>query len=84
MSLNIKNQKTNKLVRELADITGESVTEAVTVAVEERLKRVKRRDPDALAERLMAIGRHAAAHMDESFKTVDIDELLYDERGLPK
>jgi antitoxin VapB len=72
------------LAKELADITGESVTEAVTVALEERLLRVKRRNPDALALRLMAIGRHAAAHMEEPFKSMDIDEFLYDERGLPK
>jgi antitoxin VapB len=84
MSMNIKNPKTHKLAKELADITGESVTEAVTVAVEERLQRLKRRDPDALASRLMAIGRHAAAHMEEPYKSMDIDEFLYDERGLPK
>ena len=41
MSLNIKNEETYRLVRELADLTGESMTGAVTEAVRERLKRIK-------------------------------------------
>lgn len=42
MSLNIKNPETNRLARELARRTGESVTQAVTVALQERLERQKR------------------------------------------
>ena len=45
MRLNIKNPKTDRLVRELAQLTGESLTAAVTVALAERLERVKREDP---------------------------------------
>jgi antitoxin VapB len=37
MSLNIKNPETYRLVKELADATGESMTTAVTEAVRERL-----------------------------------------------
>jgi antitoxin VapB len=83
MSLNIKNPKTTKLARELADLTGESVTEAVTIAVEERLTRV-RHGREGLAERLMQIGREAAPHFEPSFKSEDIADMLYDEDGLPK
>ena len=37
MGLNLKNEDTNRLAHELADLTGESLTTAVTVAVRERL-----------------------------------------------
>lgn len=40
MALSIKNPHTEELARELAATTGESLTEAVTVAVEERLARL--------------------------------------------
>jgi antitoxin VapB len=41
MALNIKDARTDKLVRELAAETGESMTAAVTVAVRERLERLR-------------------------------------------
>ena len=43
MSLNIKNPEAHKLARELAECTGESLTEAVTLALRERLERIQRR-----------------------------------------
>ena len=39
MSLNIKNEETCELARELATLTGESMTGAITVALRERLER---------------------------------------------
>jgi antitoxin VapB len=41
MALNIKDVSTDRLVRELAAETGETITTAVTVAVRERLERVR-------------------------------------------
>ena len=84
MSLNIKNEETHKLGHELANLTGESVTTAVTVAIRERLERVRREQGDSLAARLLAIGRDCAAHLKEPYRSVDHGELLYDERGLPR
>jgi antitoxin VapB len=43
MALNIKSDETDKLARELSEVTGESITTAVTVALKERLARVRRR-----------------------------------------
>ena len=43
MALNIKNEETYRLIRELAGLTGESMTTAVTVAVRDRLARVRAR-----------------------------------------
>ena len=40
MALNIKDDETDRLVRELASETGETITTAVTVAVRERLERL--------------------------------------------
>jgi len=84
MSLNIKNEKTHRLVRELAHATGESMTAAVDKAVQERLERVRRDKKGNLAERLLQIGRECAAHMKEPYLSIDHGEMLYDEKGLPK
>lgn len=84
MSLNIKNPETYKLARELAAVSGESITEAVTKAVRERLERIKRETGPGLAEELLAIGRDCAAHLREPYRSIDHGELLYDERGLPR
>ena len=43
MSLNIKNEETCRLAGELARLTGETMTGAITVALRERLRREKRR-----------------------------------------
>jgi antitoxin VapB len=83
-ALNIKNEATYRLADELARRTGETLTEAVTIAVRERLERIRRPDGGRLAERLLAIGRDCAAHLEEPLKSMDIDELLYDENGLFK
>jgi antitoxin VapB len=86
MSLNIKNEEADRLARELADLTGESVTAAVTEALRERLERERRqRRREGLSERLLAIGAEIASRLKEPWKSIDIDELLYDEKtGLPK
>lgn len=84
MSLNIKNEHTHGLVRELARLTGESQTTAVDVAVRERLARVRRLRGAGLADRLLAIGADAAHRLPEDLRTVDHGDLLYDENGLPR
>ena len=84
MGLNIKSEETHRLVRELASLTGESMTAAVTEAVRERLARLRRDEATSLADRLLAIGKDCAARLKEPFRTVDHGDLLYDERGLPR
>ena len=83
MSLNIKNEETHRLAKQLADMTGESISEAVAEAVKERIARLGKKR-EGLAERLLEIGRECAAHLEEPYLSMDIDEFLYDERGLPK
>jgi antitoxin VapB len=82
MALNIKNEETQRLSRELAALTGESVTTAVTVAVRERLDRVRaaRVSERDRAARILELGRQIAAALAGSAMSVDD---LYDDRGLP-
>jgi antitoxin VapB len=85
VSLNIKNPEAHKLARELAECTGESLTEAVTLALRERLERVQKKKRDeGLHARLMWIAEDAAKRMREPYKSIDHADLLYDELGLPK
>ena len=84
MGLSIKNPETQRLTEELAKRTGESLTAAVTIAVRERLDRVRRGQGASLADRLVEIGQHCAKRLKEPYRSVDHSELLYDERGLPR
>lgn len=87
MGLNIKNEQTESLARQLAAETGESVTRAVTVAVRERLDRVRHDNAGAVAERLSRmreIGNDAATRWVEPYRGTDHGDLLYDDVGLPR
>ncbi len=84
MGLNIKNEEANRLIHELANSTGESLTTALTIAVRERLDRIQQQEPGDLAKRLVQIGKRCAGHLKEPFRTIEHGELLYDEKGLPK
>jgi antitoxin VapB len=85
MGLNIKNPETIRLAKELAALTGESLTGAITVALIERLECVRREEKrPGLAERLLAIGRETAPLLKGAPKPSEIGDFLYDERGLPK
>jgi antitoxin VapB len=83
MGMNIKNQEAYRLTKQLAKLTGESLTTAVTEAVRERLDRVRRKHGVDLAERLLVIGRDCAAHLKEPYRSINHENMLYDERGLP-
>jgi antitoxin VapB len=84
MSLNIKNGETHRLAEELAKLTGESLTKAVTEAARERLNRIRRDQGVGLSDRLLRIGRDCAKRLREPYRSADHGELLYDERGLPR
>jgi len=84
MGLNIKNEQAHRLAKRLAELTGESMTVAVTAAIRERLERVQRARGGKLAGRLLAIGRRTAAHLRQPFRSADHGRQLYDERGLPR
>lgn len=84
MSLSIKNNETCRLAGELARLTGETKTGAITVALRERLERERRhRDVNARVESLHAIGQRCAKLLRPGPSAVEHGEYLYDERGLP-
>ena len=84
MGLNIKNDETYRLVEELAKLTGETLTGAVTQAVRERLDRLRRERGGGLADCLLQIGKDCAAHLKQPFRSADYGDLLYDDDGLPR
>jgi antitoxin VapB len=87
MSLNIKNPETYRLVKELADATGQSMTAAVTNAVRERLDRIRAErgdDHEARVRRMLEMAAEIGRRMPPGYLDQDFDELLYDENGLPK
>jgi antitoxin VapB len=84
VALTIKDPITEKLVRDLAAATGESVTAAVRKAAEERLVRVRRdRAGRSLAAELLAIGARCSALPDLDSRSAD-EILGYDANGLPR
>jgi antitoxin VapB len=86
MSLNIKRPEAHALAERLAKLTGETLTEAVTAALRERLARLEKTTgfDEALYRKLKAIAADCRKHMKEPYLSMEHGDLLYDERGLPK
>ena len=85
MSLNIKNEETCRLARELAQLTGETMTGAITVALRERLERErKERDTETPVQDLKAIARRCTSTLRDGPSATEHGDFLYDEHGLPK
>jgi hypothetical protein len=86
MSLNIKNEETVRLVRELAAALDVSMTAAIRDAVQARLDQVRaqRTDVDAEAELILEMWGELGDRLGREYLSQDFDALLYDERGLPK
>lgn len=83
MALSLKDAETDRLARQVAALTGETLTEAVRVALAERLARERRRrgGPADLTQALDALVREAASLPD--IDPGPADEILgYDETGL--
>jgi antitoxin VapB len=81
MSLNIKNEATYRLIRELADLTGESMTGAVREAVRERLERIR---SDFEVEEILELAREIRDRLPPGALDVEHGDLLYDAKGLPR
>jgi antitoxin VapB len=85
VALSIRDPETDRLARELAELTGESMTGAIRTALEERLAREQRRRRADIERR-----RKAIAAIEDQFAQLPVlddrspDEILgYDENGLP-
>jgi len=87
MSLNIKNPETYRLAKELADVTGLSMTAAVTEAVREQLARIRDVQGDDVEERvsrMLGLAAEIRQRAPAGYFDQDFDESLYDDAGLPK
>ena len=82
MVLSIKNEEADRLARQLAATTGETVTAAVVNALRERLEHEQTRRTPSLRERLARLAEDVQALpvLDDR----SADEILgYDDHGLP-
>jgi antitoxin VapB len=91
MSLNIKSERAEVAIRELAAATGESLTEAIQKAAEERLARIstsRNRDKArSLMERLRPLQEIVAVERKRRRDTRTAKQImdeLYDDHGLPR
>lgn len=84
MSLNIKSEVAHQLVRELAEITGESQTAAVTTAVQEKLARIRKSNPSDMSKKLLKLAKQFSEALPAEFRNIDHGDILYGNDGLPK
>jgi antitoxin VapB len=84
MALSLKDTETDRLAREVSRLTGESLTEAVRVALSERLRRERLRrglPKESLAEQLDALATELPSLADVASSSGD-EALEYDETGM--
>lgn len=83
MALHIKDEQTDRLARELASATGESITVAARRAIEERLARVRARGRVVpAAEELRELITRGRARTVPPVRTAE-EIMGYDADGLP-
>ncbi|MFL5537686.1 MAG: type II toxin-antitoxin system VapB family antitoxin [Longimicrobiaceae bacterium] len=84
MALNIRHPEADRLARALARTTGESITDAVLIAIRERLQRETGRgeDAEAVRQEIRRIQRHFASGRVSNPPSAD-EIIGYDEHGLP-
>jgi antitoxin VapB len=80
--LSIKDPEADRLAREVAKVTGETLTSAIVQSLRERLQRVRRPRGPKLSDELLAIGRRCAA-LPVKDKRSPEEILGYDRSGLP-
>ncbi len=84
MALSLKDPETDSLARQVASLTGETLTEAVRTSLRERLRheQLRRGEGPELARALDEIAKRCAALPNLDDRTDD-EILGYDENGLP-
>jgi antitoxin VapB len=83
MALSIKSDEADQLARELAAETGETLTEAVVIALRERLDREHARNAASMRTRLAHLAADVAALPVADDRAPD-KIIGYDDRGLPR
>ena len=83
MALSIKSEEADRLARDLAATTGESLTDAVTVALRERLERERSRRAVDVIHRLQRLSDEVRSLPVLDERPADV-LVGYDEDGLPR
>ncbi|MCB0877537.1 MAG: type II toxin-antitoxin system VapB family antitoxin [Thermoleophilia bacterium] len=84
MALNIKNERAVALARELAELTGESLTDAVRIAIEERRARLLHlQDREVRLARARAVSDDLATGLGRYRDGLTTDDLYDPDTGLP-
>lgn len=83
MALSIKSDEGDRLARELAYETGETLTEAVVVALRERLERERARRGANMTVRLRRLASEVATMRVVDPRTPE-EMIGYDQHGLPR
>ena len=83
MALSIKSDEADRLARELAAETGETLTEAVETALRERLDREHARHAASMRTRLKRLAADVAALRVADGRTAE-EIIGYDAAGLPR
>jgi antitoxin VapB len=83
VALNIKHPEADRLARELAAMTGETLTEAVVNALRERLSHQARRPGPRSAKDVLEEARTRLSRLPVRDPRTADEILGYDERGLP-
>jgi antitoxin VapB len=83
MALSIKSDEADRLARELAAETGETLTEAVVLALRERLDREHAKNAASMRTRLARLAADAAA-LPVADNRPPEGVIGYDEAGLPR
>lgn len=81
MGMNIKNEEAHRLATQVASIYDESLTQAVTIALRERLARATEQDR---LEKLRGLAHEISTRMPKGMNRETIDSMLYNEEGLPR
>lgn len=83
MALSIRNPKAEKLAREVAAESGETITQAITNALEERLERLRGRSTATdFLEEILKISKRCSAIPDQDPRSAN-EILSYDSIGVP-
>jgi len=83
VALSIKDPETDRLARELAETTGESLTDAIRIALAERLARERRRGRRSVASELRRL-QERVARLPVLDPRPDDEIVGYDEHGVPR
>ncbi|XDD50584.1 type II toxin-antitoxin system VapB family antitoxin [Leptospira sp. WS92.C1] len=84
MALSIKDPETDLLARKLSNLTGETLTEAITNSLKERLERMEHNlNIHFSLDEIYDLSRRFRERIKQPISSLDHGDELYNENGLP-